>query len=305
MATDFIAGCIGGCAGIVVGHPLDTVKVHLQTQDASNPKYKGTLHCFRSLLVKDGIRGIYKGISSPLVGVAAINAIVFGVYGNAQRHSSDPNSLTTHFFAGSLAGLAQTGICSPMELAKTRAQLSGDNISPLRCLKNIYKVEGLRGVYRGLSITAAREAPSFSAYFVTYELLTRSRNNQQTSTAMMFFAGGMAGCVSWAIVYPVDIVKSRLQMDGINGVRKYKNSLDCFHKGLASEGLAFCTRGLIPTLVRAFPTNAACFTAVTWSIRLLSGDNSRVDHTDSSLWAIENAVTSLTYGTGEQAVVVT
>lgn len=290
MAADFIAGCIGGCAGIAVGHPFDTVKVQLQTQDALNPKYKGTLHCFRSLLVKEGIRGLYKGMSSPLLGVAAINAIVFGVYGNTQRYCSDPNSLVSHCLAGSVAGLVQTGICSPMELIKTRVQVAGNNMKPMDCLRDIYNTEGVRGVFRGLNITAAREVPSFATYFVTYEYLTRSDDNTRTSTVTMLLAGGIAGCASWAIVYPVDVIKSRLQVDGMNGVPKYKNALDCCRKGIASEGLGFLTRGLTPTLMRAFPTNAACFTAVTWCMRLFNGEISldiknNDKTTDGSFWS--------------------
>ncbi|KAF5306134.1 hypothetical protein FQR65_LT07410 [Abscondita terminalis] len=266
-------------------------------QDAFRPKYKGTWHCFHTLLVKDGLRGVYRGISSPLVGVAAINALVFGIYGNAQRCSSDPTSLMSHFVAGSIAGLGQTVICSPMELVKTRSQLSSTGMGPLECFKKIYKSEGVKGLFRGVTITATREVPAFSSYFVTYEILTRSNDNRETSTATMLFAGGMAGCVSWAIVYPVDVIKSRLQMDGINGVQKYKGATDCLRKGLASEGVSFLTRGLTPTLVRAFPTNAACFTAVTWCMRLLSGDIASSDYhnPEKGAWTIENAVSTLTH----------
>lgn len=112
-----------GMAGVAVGHPLDTVKVHLQTQDAVHVKYRGTVDCLRSLLAKEGIRGIYKGVSSPLLGVAGINAIVFGIYGNVQKRMTDPNSLQSHAIAGAVAGLFQSFICSPMELAKSRLQV--------------------------------------------------------------------------------------------------------------------------------------------------------------------------------------
>lgn len=240
-------------------------------------------------------------MSSPLAGVAGINAIVFGVYGNTQRHFSDPDSLSSHFLAGTIAGLVQSGICSPMELAKSRVQVAGDNIGPLKCLSNIYKYEGIKGVFRGFGITTLREMPAFGSYFLSYELLTRTKDGMRASTATMLFAGGMAGCISWVIVYPVDVIKSRVQVDGMNGFPKYKNSWDCFQKSIASEGYAFLGRGLIPTLIRAFPTNAACFTVVTWSMRLLSGEmNLEVASPDGcsegkSLWTrYENAVNSLT-----------
>ena len=49
------AGDVSGCAGIVVGYPFDTVKVHIQTQDYRNPKYRGTWHCFRTLLAQESV----------------------------------------------------------------------------------------------------------------------------------------------------------------------------------------------------------------------------------------------------------
>lgn len=46
---------IAGCAGIMVGYPLDTVKVHMQTQDCRNPKYRGTWDCLRTILAKESV----------------------------------------------------------------------------------------------------------------------------------------------------------------------------------------------------------------------------------------------------------
>jgi solute carrier family 25 carnitine/acylcarnitine transporter 20/29 len=271
MALDFLAGCIGGCAGVIVGHPLDTVKVHLQTQDAKNPRYRGTVHCLRSLLAKEGVRGVYKGITSPLAGVAAINAIVFGVYGNTQRNLSNPDTLKSHFIAGGTAGLFQSFLCSPMELAKSRLQVSDGTKGPVECLRTIYAHEGFRGIFRGLNMTILREIPAFSSYFLTYEWLTRTEDGGPISTATMLAAGGVAGTVSWVIVYPVDVIKSRMQIDGI-GEAKYLNSIDCLKKSVSSEGYRFLYRGLTPTVLRAFPVNAATFAVVTWTMRLL-GDN--------------------------------
>lgn len=277
-----------GCAGVIVGHPFDTIKVHLQTQDARNPMYRGTYHCLKTLVAQNGITGLYRGISSPLAGVAAINAIVFGVYGNVQRRSSDPDSLRSHFFAGALAGFAQSILCSPMELAKTRIQLLGHG-SPLKCIKDIHKSEGLRGVFKGYGITVLREIPGFSSYFVTYEILTRNENNVPVSTIHMLFAGGFAGTVSWVMTYPVDVIKSRLQSDGMQGPAKYKGAVDCLKKSISSEGYGFLTRGLTSTILRAFPMNAACFTVVTWTFRLCSnnGEEQSVCHElkqEPNLW---------------------
>lgn len=154
-----------GIVGVIVSHPLDTVKVLLQTQDPVNPKYTGTFDCLRKVFAESHFRGLYKGMTSPLLGLSFVNAIVFGVYGNVQRFCSDPNSLESHVVAGTVAGFFQSFICSPMELAKTRMQLQ-DQIdssikhkSSVHCLIHILKTEGVRGTMKGLLSTILRDVP--------------------------------------------------------------------------------------------------------------------------------------------------
>lgn len=148
-----------------MGHPFDTIKIHLQTQDHKNPLYRGTYDCLKKIIQKESLKGLYRGLSSPIASISALNAIVFGVYGNVQRRSSDPDSLMAHFCAGSAAGLSQTLICSPMELVKSRLQVQNDipNIvkhkNPWSMLGHIWRTEGRRGVFRGFGMTASRDVP--------------------------------------------------------------------------------------------------------------------------------------------------
>ncbi|XP_035914746.1 mitochondrial basic amino acids transporter [Anopheles stephensi] len=273
MALDFAAGCLGGCAGVLVGFPFDTVKVHLQTQNHQNPLYRGTIDCFRKIIVREGVHGLYRGMSSPMAGVAVVNAIVFGVYGNIQRRTTNPDSLYSHFLAGTAAGLAQSVVCSPMELIKTRLQLQ-DNLprgaerfsGPLDCTKSIWRREGVRGIFRGLGITAARDMPGFSSYFVAYEYMVRCVPDPSPFVILM--AGGLAGTFSWLVTFPMDVVKSRLQADGISGKPQYSGLVDCLRKSHAAEGMAFLSRGLASTLLRAFPMNAVCFLVVSYTMKL-------------------------------------
>lgn len=62
-------------------------------------------------------------MSSPLAGLAAINAIGFGVYGNALNMFDDKTAPFSQFIAGAMSGFAQTVICCPMELTKLRVQV--------------------------------------------------------------------------------------------------------------------------------------------------------------------------------------
>lgn len=278
---------------MLVGHPLDTVKVHMQTQNHLNPMYRNTWHCLTKIAQQESIRGLYRGMSSPMAGVAAVNAIAFGVYGNVQRMTGDPNGLTGHFLAGSAAGLCQSLICSPMELIKTRLQLQHTNPkaiqfqNPFQCLGHIWRTEKVRGVFRGLGITAARDVPGFSSYFLFYEMMTRDTKNPSALHTLL--AGGMAGTLSWAVTFPIDIVKSQLQADGMSGQNKYHGVWDCARKGYREEGMRFFTRGLTSTLVRAFPMNAACFLVVSWTMQL---SQTRLDYHQPEALAVIGSITA-------------
>jgi len=67
-----------GMIGKIIEYPFDTVKVRLQSQPDDQPlRYRGPLDCFKQSLKQDGIRGLYRGISPPLVGAAAENSALF------------------------------------------------------------------------------------------------------------------------------------------------------------------------------------------------------------------------------------
>lgn len=90
-------------------------------------------------------------------------------------------------------------------------------------------------------------------------------------------AGGIAGTFSWLISFPIDVVKSRLQADGIGSVRAYNGVIDCIQKSYKSEGIHFLSRGLASTLLRAFPMNAVCFLVVANVLKLCEKTNINVN----------------------------
>ena len=69
----FLSGGFGGMSLVAVGHPLDTIKVRLQTSS----QYSGMLDCAKQTIAQDGIKGLYRGMSAPLVGITPIFATYF------------------------------------------------------------------------------------------------------------------------------------------------------------------------------------------------------------------------------------
>lgn len=209
-----------------------------------------------------------------MMGLTFINAIVFGVQGNTMRLLGKDTPMN-QFLAGAAAGAIQCVICCPIELAKTRMQMQGTGEkkssrklykNSLDCLARIYNREGLWGVNRGMVTTLIRETPGFGVYFLAYDVLTRGLGCEPDDRFLipkLLFAGGMAGIASWLSTYPVDVIKSRLQADGVGGVNQYNGIIDCVRQSVRREGYMVFTRGLTSTLLRAFPVNAATFATVT------------------------------------------
>ena len=234
-------------------------------------------------------RALYKGMASPMLGMAAINAVVFGVQGSTMRwlsSHSDQRRVAHSFVAGAMAGGIQSLICCPMELIKARLQVQGDSVvprdhhhhttanyaGPWDAVKKIYSAEGIRGLGRGMTITLWREVPAFGFYFGTYDLLCRQlvRDGGEVHdlpALWLCVAGGLSGVASWCMTYPFDFIKSRIQTDGVHGPPQYRGILDCCRKSYTAGKLRIFFRGLNATLLRAFPVNAVTFTTVAMILR--------------------------------------
>ncbi|TPX39515.1 hypothetical protein SeLEV6574_g07157 [Synchytrium endobioticum] len=75
----------------------------------------------------------------------------------------------------------------------------------------------------------------------------------------------------WFAVYPVDVVKSKLQTDALAvNERRYRSAWDCVAKTCKAEGLVGLYRGFWVCMIRAFPVNGATFLAVETMLSIMS-----------------------------------
>ena len=131
------------------------------------------------------------------------------------------------------------------------------------CVRKIYKSAGIKGIFQGFPPSMVRDVPGFVVYFGSYEilldLLIQRRSRGDASPLASIFAGGVAGMLSWAATFPFDVVKSLMQADGNDGKFVYKGARDCFVKTYRTGGIRLLFAGLVPSLLRAFPTNGIIF----------------------------------------------
>eukprot|EP00048_Salpingoeca_helianthica_P015371 m.226443 g.226443 ORF g.226443 m.226443 type:complete len:304 (-) comp16944_c0_seq1:23-934(-) len=277
LFRSFIAGGVGGMSLVLVGHPLDTIKVRVQTATGETPSLMATA---RNIIAKDGFRGLYKGMSAPLYGVTPMYSLCFLGYGVGKKIFCDDDAfkelkLVQIGLAGAFSAIFTTPILAPGERLKCVLQVQGASgnapkySGPMDLAKALYKQGGLASVNRGFCATLARDGAASFAYFSVYEYLKvklTPAGEKSPSVGGTLLAGGLAGWANWMFCLPFDTLKTRLQVapDGTypHGIRSV------FAELMRKDGFFALYRGFGPVMVRAFPANAACFVGYEFAIRV-------------------------------------
>ncbi|KAM3874631.1 mitochondrial ornithine transporter 1-like [Diretmus argenteus] len=278
---DFSAGAAGGTACVLSGQPFDTAKVKMQTFPSM---YRGFVHCFASTYREVGLRGLYKGTTPALIANISENAVLFLCYNFCQdvvRYTSKMGRDETlsdiqKACAGSLASIFSSLALCPTELVKCRLQAmhemeasgkiaSGQKSTVWTVVKTVLKKDGPLGFYQGLTTTIVREMPGYFCFFGAYEV-SRSTFAQYMGTDKdgigmlpLMFSGGFGGACLWLVVYPIDCVKSRIQVHSLAG--RQEGFIKTFMGVIRNEGFRPLYSGLTPTMIRTFPANGALFLA--------------------------------------------
>ncbi|XP_051954005.1 solute carrier family 25 member 47-A [Xyrauchen texanus] len=284
--ADFLAGSIGGACGVAVGYPLDTVKVRIQTQK----QFTGIWQCIVTTIKREGLHGFFKGMALPVTTISMTSSVVFGTYRNclqcfSQIHGTGaPNTKLDIFLAGLAGGVAQISVMSPGDIVKVRLQCqteckrSGFNTpkpkysGPIHCLLTIVKEEGILGLYKGALPLVFRDGPSFATYFLTYNTLCSNLTppgRKEPEWAAVLFSGGVAGIAGWSVGTPMDVIKARLQLDGVRGQKRYRGLVHCITETVRNEGPAIFFKSLGINCLRAFPVNMVVFAVYEVTVRIL------------------------------------
>ena len=276
-----MAGTVGGLSLTLVGHPLDTIKVRMQTMPlpapGQAPMFSGMTDCIIKTARQEGLMAFYKGVSSPIVGIGAIYSLTFGVNSFMRKLLSpgdgQPLSLFRIGLAGAVAGSAAFVVTTPVELLKSRLQIQYGSGGAARytgmidCARQTIRESGLRGLYQGSVTTIMRDAPASFAWYGGYETTKRAitgGNPDEATPAVMLFSGGIGGICNWLVMYPIDVVKTRMQTAGPGVYSSVPNAFLVTYRELGIRGML---RGLSPCLARAFPANAACFLGYEYAMK--------------------------------------
>ncbi|KAL3426301.1 mitochondrial carrier protein [Phlyctema vagabunda] len=308
MSADFWAGYISGAAGIIIGNPLDLLKVRLQAGERITAAAPSTY----SSQFSGGAGSLIRGATAPILGYGALNALLFVTYNRTSALLSGGGAdevtptLWTTWMVGAVGGLATWVISTPTELIKCRAQMQQATVtSSWGITREILRREGVRGLYFGGVVTALRDSIGYGFYFWSYELSTRLMTSQEQDqgsaggeAAKVLLCGGLAGVVTWASVFPLDVIKTRVQTQAFGPenapllepgrpsqpvLQRRLGAVEIAKAAYHQDGMRVFFRGLGICSVRAFIVNAAQWAVYEWIMRELSPAKVVPAHDDGML----------------------
>ncbi|PSS09100.1 hypothetical protein M430DRAFT_37179 [Amorphotheca resinae ATCC 22711] len=303
MSADFWAGYFSGIAGLLIGNPLDVIKVRLQAGGASSKSPTTPSVPAPGTYRFSSARALVRGTAAPILSSGALNSILFVSYNRStdflKTGGADAQAgLWTTWIAGAVGGLATWVVSTPTEIVKCRTQVSPSAASASNSwtiAKEILRTEGIRGLYFGGVVTALRDSIGYGFYFWSYELSSRflasrmkdrGMDSAGQEAAKVLLCGGLAGIATWVSVFPLDVIKTRVQTQvlqpgssspllgtgvSVDGTEHRRlGAIEIARNAYKKEGLGVFFRGLTICSVRAFIVNAAQFAVYEWIMRELS-----------------------------------
>jgi hypothetical protein len=281
VTQDIISGGVAGSISVIVGHPFDTIKVRLQSNSSATI----------SGIFSSGWLSLFRGIGPPLSTATLLDATIFATYGTSSRlwdHYAPQgmqNSSYRSFLCGAVAGVCQAVIICPIDQLKCKLQTIGDVYhGSSHVCQEILQSHGISGLYRGLHATLAREVPSFAIYFSVYEYVKGFLNHRmsyekdgilyENTWFSSVIGGGVSGCISWACIYPLDVIKTRIQTAPMQVPASDLRVINVGRNLVREYGWRILFRGVDITLLRAFPTNCIIFPVYEFTLSQLKSMDS-------------------------------
>ncbi|KAG6554263.1 hypothetical protein Mapa_004179 [Marchantia paleacea] len=305
-AVDAIAGAVAGGISRSVVSPLDVIKIRFQVQLEPTStrlgalgathvvsKYTGILQATRDILREEGLPGLWRGNVPALFMVMPYTAIQFvvlqkfkSVAASYQEGDKNPGHLSSRmaYASGAVAGTAATVGSYPFDLLRTIMASQGEpKVYPTMrsAFMGILRSRGITGIYAGLTPSLVEIVPYAGLQFGSYDTLKKwtsawnetrglpkDPHAENLSGFQHFVCGLGAGTFAKICCHPLDVVKKRFQVEGLQrhpryGAtithKEYKSMRDAITRILQKEGLAGLYKGTLPSVVKAAPAAAITF----------------------------------------------
>ncbi|OUM60731.1 hypothetical protein PIROE2DRAFT_13459 [Piromyces sp. E2] len=246
-----VAGAVSGYVSAIISCPLELIKMQRQIEQllvrqssitaSINAETAKQAAAKAAKIASKAAAKESAAAAAKNTATQTVKTVTHQTTKNVVKNSIPNSTLKSHFSTSSL----QTGI-------------------------NIFKANGVRGLYRGFLFQGFRDALGTGSYFCAYEITKRllTMGDKESTHVTHFFAGGIAGIASWICIFPVDLVKSKLQIDAKSKHKMYKSQLECIKQIYRTGGIKAFYQGISSCLIRAFPVHALNFVVYEHVLRI-------------------------------------
>ncbi|KAK8250539.1 calcium dependent mitochondrial carrier protein-like protein [Phyllosticta capitalensis] len=234
----------------------------------------------KELWATGGIRSLYAGNGLNVVKVMPESAVKFGAFEASKRlfakiegHNNARDIHTwSKFMAGGFGGMVSQFVVYPLDTLKFRMQcetVSGGlhgNALIIATAKKMWAKDRLRAFYRGLPMGLFGIFPYAAIDLGTFEYLKRfvtarkarrlhcHEEQAEPGSFMTAFIGGFSGAFGASLVYPLNLLRTRLQSQGtVLHPRTYTGIADVTRQTIKGEGVRGLFKGLTPNLLKVVP----------------------------------------------------
>ncbi|CAL1700787.1 unnamed protein product [Somion occarium] len=280
LAVRFLlAGGIAGAVSRTCTAPFDRLKIFLITRppemggtslspNASERGFKAIASAVTRIYAEGGVLAFWTGNGLSVAKILPESAIKFMTYETSKRvfakhwhHVDDPREISgvSRFLSGGIGGITAQLSIYPIETLKTQMMSSaGERRSIAQAARRVWQLGGMRAFYRGLTIGLIGVFPYSAIDMSTFEALKlaylRSTGKEEPGVLALLSFGSVSGSVGATSVYPLNLVRTRLQASGSSGhPQRYSGVFDVVQQTYARDGWRGFYRGLLPTLAKVVP----------------------------------------------------
>jgi solute carrier family 25 citrate transporter 1 len=218
-----VSGALAGGLEASATYPLDFAKTQAQLRFNRRWRHVDTTTFIRRTVAADGVSALYTGLGSAVYGSAlkvGLRYLVFDGTVHALKDRNGKSGNLDYAAAGVTAGVVESiAIATPSERIKTAMIDDSNGAKRFRstsdAVHQIFRAEGVSGIYRGLVSTTCKYAGTGAVKMGSYYFFAKQHANfvghSSKSVQDTFMLGAAAGVVTVCVTQPLDVVKTRRQ----------------------------------------------------------------------------------------------
>ncbi|WWD20030.1 hypothetical protein CI109_104503 [Kwoniella shandongensis] len=293
-AVNMAAGAMAGISEHAAIFPVDSIKTRMQVLPSLTPilqplsastststiagasaaarpqppQLNTIMQHVRSISTTEGLRSLWRGVASVILGAGPAHAAHFGMYEFVREISGGRGDgwggVAGTAVAGAAATISSDALMNPFDVIKQRMQIrNSPHRTVFSCAKTVYAREGLAAFYVSYPTTLTMSVPFTAVQFTAYESLKTLLNpGGGYSPLTHVTAGGIAGGLAAAVTTPLDVAKTLLQTRGSNSdprIRAARGMSEALRIIYERDGTRGLRRGMLPRVLTVAPS-----TAISW-----------------------------------------